>query len=614
MRLIMSGDKISQIHIFQQHLYYRLRYVFSKLTSKSTSFLTVVLSVAVFLVFPSSTSGYEARNYYGARLEPVSTVLNGAGQSDPKEFDDYIDEMDPNEHPTLHMVYYYIWDSYADDLRAQLDSYSQLYGDYVSAQIGLHLVNSYQQIAAGNLDGQVESWCRQLGRLGHPVYLRIGYEANGSHNGYDSTDYKAAFIKVTNTIRNLGLEDVATVWCVLPDQTSRPYMNWYPGDAYVDWWSLNLFTDWQIKCSHTSNFLDNADSHGKPVMIGESTPASHQTTQGWTSWNGWFVPYFKLIHNRPEIKAFSYINRNWPEKTPKLSGWGDCRLNSNATVAQNFRDEMNSSLYCHATDEITFRQTYLGVTDSNIPPKVTGLYADTNNYYPFLLRWDETPDDTNIIRYQIERNGQLASHSHENQYKDYSAYPGQTYVYAVNAVDKGGNQGDYSSTIMIVVPPGPANIIINGEFDDSLTKWVREIYAAGNSIVASIDATGQLSGQNSAKLYITQSTTTDWHMQWEQFFNAYATRDYEVQFQARSDPATNIQVWIQKDVNPYTIYMDHDLSLTTSPQMFTFNCNNFPKNDYVGLAFVVGNQTTVPVTIWIDAVVLTDGTTTPSDP
>jgi hypothetical protein len=275
---------------------------------------------------------------------------------------------------------------------------------------------------------------------------------------------------------------------------------------------------------------------------------------------------------------------------------------------------MSSSLYCHATDEITFRQTYLGVTDSNIPPKVTGLYADTNNYYPLLLRWDETPDDTNIIRYQIERNGQLASHSHENQYKDYSAYPGQTYVYAVNAVDKGGNQGDYSSTIMIVVPPGPANIIINGEFDDSLTKWVREIYAAGNSIVASIDATGQLSGQNSAKLYITQSTTTDWHMQWEQFFNAYATRDYEVQFQARSDPATNIQVWIQKDVNPYTIYMDRDLSLTTSPQMFTFNCNNFPQNDYVGLAFVVGNQPTVPVTIWIDDVVLTDGTTTPSDP
>ena len=628
----MSDDKISQIDIFQQQFYYRLRHVFSKLTSKSTPLLTVVLSVTAFLGFPSSTSGYQARNYYGARLEPVRTVLHGAGQ-DGGGFDDYIDEMAPNKHPTIYMAYYTIWDDYADGLRTQLDSYSQLYGDYVSAQIGLSLVDSYQQIAAGNLDDQVENWCRQLGQLGHPVYLRIGYEANGSHNGYNSTDYKAAFIKVTNTIRNLGLEDVATVWCVLPEQTLRPYMDWYPGDTYVDWWSLDLFIDWQINSSYTSNFLDNADAHGKPVMIGESTPASHQTTHGgtswddWfvpysngigsvtfplrTSWNGWFVPYFNLIHNQPGIKAFCYINWNWPVKMPELGGWGDCRLNSNATVAQNFRDEMRSSLYCHATDEITFRQTHLGVTDSNIPPKVTGLHANTNNYYPLLLSWDKTPDDTNIIRYQIKCNGQLASHSHENQYK---TYPGQTSVYAVNAVDKGGNQGDYSSTMMIVVPPGRSNIIMNGEFDDSLTKWRPEVFAAGNNMVASIDATGQLSGRNSAKLYITQNTTTFWHMQLRQLFNAYAAKNYKVQFQARSDPATNIKVWIQKYANPYTSYMGQDLSLTTSPQSFTLNCNNFPQNDYVALTFGVGNQPTVPVTIWIDAVVLTEGTTAPSNP
>jgi hypothetical protein len=275
---------------------------------------------------------------------------------------------------------------------------------------------------------------------------------------------------------------------------------------------------------------------------------------------------------------------------------------------------MSSSLYCHATDEITFRQTYLGVTDNNVPPKVTGLYADTNNYYPLLLSWNETPDDTNIIRYQIKCNGQLTGHSHKNQYKDYSIHPGQTYVYTVNAVDKGGNQGDYSSTMMIVVPPGLANIIINGEFDDGLTQWRPEVFATGNNMVAGIDATGQLSGQNSAKLYITQSTTTDWHMQFRQLFNAYAARNYEVKFQARSSPATNIKVWIQKYADPYTIYMNRGLSLTTSPQTFTFNSNNFPVNDYVALTFVVGNQPTVPVTIWIDAVVLTDGTTAPSDP
>ena len=555
----------------------------------------------LMLLFCDSAAAYQPRNNYGARLEPIGKVLHGAGQ-DLDGFSGYTNVMDANEHPTVFMAYYNIWDRFAGSLRTQLDSFREFNDSYLSAQIGLYLVDSYQQIAAGGLDEQVETWCRELEKLGHPVYLRIGYEANGSWNGYEPNAYKSAFIRITNIIRNLHLNNVATVWCIVPDSASQ-YMPYYPGDEYVDWWSIDLFNASQINSSDTSAILDNAHSHGKPVMIGESSPADFQTTGGWTSWNGWFVPYFNLINNRPGIKAFCYINWNWPVKMPELAAWGDCRLESNAIVAQNYRDQMSSSLFYHATDEKTFRQQGLGITDINTPAQVTGLTADINSYYPLVLKWDSLLDDTGIARYEVERNGQTEGHSASNEYQDDNTYAGQTYLYKVDAVDNGGNTGQKSRSSMVVLPPA-INKTINGQFDKGKQGWKSDVFAAGNTMYFDIDSTSKLSGQNSAKLTITQTTGTNWYMQLRQFFNTRANFKYKVTFRAVSNASRTIQLWLQETDSPYQTFLNNTFSITTTPQIFTTSVGISPDDDYIALAFVLGASGTG--TIWIDDVTLTE--------
>jgi hypothetical protein len=93
--------------------------------------------------------------------------------------------------------------------------------------------------------------------------------------------------------------------------------------------------------------LDLADQHGKPMMIGESTPRHVGVGNGQQSWDSWFKPFFDLIHSRKEIKAFNYIDWNWASH-PQWSDWGDARIETNDVVGAHYRDEMKVGLYLHS--------------------------------------------------------------------------------------------------------------------------------------------------------------------------------------------------------------------------------------------------------------------------
>ena len=273
-----------------------------------------VLSVlCVLFSFTGSVCAYTARNYYGAKFEPFDTVMHTGGL-DPGDFNDYWHVMDPGEYPAGYMAYCNLTNPFVPGLRDTLNSYVQNYDVYLPVQLGLYIVNIEDQIAAGLWDKDIEGFCRDLKQLGYPLLIRIGYECNGAHNGYDANDYKAAFIRITNALRANNVE-AATVFNIIPDSEAQ-YMPYYPGDAYVDWWAINIFSAWASTTSYTTGFCSNAHSHGKPVLIGEASPADYHTTNGWASWFGWFVPYFNLIDSQPGIKNFCYINYNWPDGMP----------------------------------------------------------------------------------------------------------------------------------------------------------------------------------------------------------------------------------------------------------------------------------------------------------
>ena len=304
------------------------------------------------------------RAFYGRRLEPQTQVLHGAGQSDETSFAEYTQAMGAAK-PMLSMSYVDLKDdlpAYFARLRAELARYPEL----IVPQIGLSLNEGdrgkhYEAaVASGSMDDRLRQLCEGLRSLDRPVYLRVGYEFNGPWNGYEAAAYVAAFRQVTTAVRASGLTNVAMVWDWSADAevnaerggaaaagSAARWRAFYPGDEWVDWWALNVFTRASMQSGATQAFLDEAARRRFPVMIAESTPQGHSVTEGGALVAAWFAPYFDLIRRSAGVKAFCYINWDW-RKYPQWADWGDARLQGNDAVLGYYRGQVGGPLYAGA--------------------------------------------------------------------------------------------------------------------------------------------------------------------------------------------------------------------------------------------------------------------------
>jgi hypothetical protein len=294
---------------------------------------------------------FAPRRNFGAPLEATDTVIHGAGQ-DPDAFAHYCSILTPSTRPTIYMAYFGLQGDPAGSIR---DTEAQM-KKTESAFPGLALIPEYglsmthdghpeqhfeQDVASGKYDDALDSMCRALKDTGRPAFIRIGYEFNGSWNGYQPDSYRAAFQRISRFMADHRV-DVAKIWCTaLPTTTT----DFYPGDDCVDWWGIDLFDASDMTNPQTLDFITQAGKRGKPVIIGESTPRHIGVKDGQADWNRWFVPYFKLIHDRPEIKAFCYINWDWNKYAAIWPDWGDARVETNPIIAQLMQTELNSDLY-----------------------------------------------------------------------------------------------------------------------------------------------------------------------------------------------------------------------------------------------------------------------------
>ena len=328
-----------------------------------------LLLVAMMLGCCIGSAGYgqqaARREHYGRRLEPdVSVVLHGAGQSDEVSFAAYTKAMGA-ARPMLSMSYVDLHDdlgAYFLRVRNELARYP----DLVIPQIGLAMNEGesgrhYEgSVGRGVEDARLKQLVAGLQSLGRPVFLRIGYEFNGSWNGYKAVDYVAAFRRIAEMLRGAGLENVALVWDWSADaELDAEHASWmkrepvsryaafYPGDDVVDWWGVNLFSEESLHADATKAFLQDAGRHRFPVMIGESAPRGHPVSEGQGAVDHWFKPYFALIRQSPGIKAFCYIDWDW-RRYPQWADWGDSRVQNDPVVLGFYRGEIADKLYADA--------------------------------------------------------------------------------------------------------------------------------------------------------------------------------------------------------------------------------------------------------------------------
>ncbi|MET0262719.1 MAG: glycosyl hydrolase, partial [Rariglobus sp.] len=190
--------------------------------------------------------------------------------------------------------------------------------------IGLHFVDQEEKIAAGKQDAAIEKLARWIKSAQRPVFLRIGYEFDGSWNHYKPEPYREAFRRIVTIFRRLEVTNCAYVWqsctSLYSGYQKQDIADWYPGDDYVDWVGYSWFLTAVKQVELTDRLLAFARAHGKPVMVCEAAPqgydlarltkrslANGQDSKPKTPeeiWAEWYVPFFAYIEkNHDVVKA-----------------------------------------------------------------------------------------------------------------------------------------------------------------------------------------------------------------------------------------------------------------------------------------------------------------------
>lgn len=263
---------------------------------------------------------------------------------------------------------------WAGDLWAQGIVDNPRYAQSVLA-IGLHLVDEEKAVAAGTHDARIEKLARWIKAANRPVFLRIGYEFDGSWNHYEPVAYKAAFRRTVEKFRALGVANCAFVWqsCTSPANgyQKKDIADWYPGDDVVDWAGYSWFLSSPKQHELTDRLLAFARARGKPVMVCEAAPQGYDTTRlnrrsvasgkderpktPAEIWSEWYSPFFAYVEkNADVIKVVAYINVNWDAQRmwgpPYRQGyWGDSRIETNPEIKARWLETISTPTWLHAS-------------------------------------------------------------------------------------------------------------------------------------------------------------------------------------------------------------------------------------------------------------------------
>jgi Glycosyl hydrolase family 26 len=198
--------------------------------------------------------------------------------------------------------------------------------------IGYFIDNNYDLVLNGGRDANLQALADWVKAKNVPVFLRIGYEFNGSWTGHPNN--KVSFINayryIASKLQALGASQVAFVWQSDGQGTEAELNTFYPGDAYVDWVGYTQFDN------KGQGMLALAKTHNKPVMIAEASPlglnlAKADDADGKAAWDGWFQPLLDRMQDNPQIRALAYINDNWPAKAMWV---GNAQFNTSDTRIQ----------------------------------------------------------------------------------------------------------------------------------------------------------------------------------------------------------------------------------------------------------------------------------------
>lgn len=139
-------------------------------------------------------------------------------------------------------------------------------------------------------------------------------------------------------------------------------------------------------------------------------------------------------------------------------------------------------------------------------------------------------------------------------------------------------------------------------------NWQNELHNGATATFA-LDNVEKKTGAKSAKINITTSTGTDWHIQFKHVnFSLTQGQTYVIKFSAKASKNRTMAVSLMRNNAPYTWYGGQNFNLTTNWQDFTFTVSAPENNTNEGrLSFNLGST---DGQVWIDDVSVAEPTIT----
>jgi mannan endo-1,4-beta-mannosidase len=219
---------------------------------------------------------------------------------------------------------------------------------------GSQTAYSLSSIASGSQDSIITSWAQQLKSYGGRVLIRWAHEMNGSWYawGRQPTAYISAWRHIHNIFAQQGATNVQWVWSPNTrwSDPASDFLSYYPGDAYVDWTSLDSYNkpsngSWMTFSQlFSTSYGEITQLTSKPLMIGETSsaeaslfsPVPASTKAAWIT-----ATFGSTIPAWPRIKALVWMNDNLTAS----EGCCNWAIESSTTARSAFAAAIAPSMY-----------------------------------------------------------------------------------------------------------------------------------------------------------------------------------------------------------------------------------------------------------------------------
>lgn len=181
---------------------------------------------------------------------------------------------------------------------------------------------TWKQVANGNADSYIATQADNIKAWGRPVIFNFHHEPeNDTASEGSAADFVAAFDHVVTVFRNHGADNVSWAWIMMAGTFHKDIDSWYPGDNYVDWIGVDVYSLWEIS-NHKSwvSVQDAGDdaynwatktkagAHNKPILYGEWATSEDDNTPGRKA--QWITDALTTLKSWPQVKLVEYFDVN----------------------------------------------------------------------------------------------------------------------------------------------------------------------------------------------------------------------------------------------------------------------------------------------------------------